>query len=53
MVYGDFKDLNRRKVADRYFVIKHSTLVKFQDMMDIKMEMVQWSIKNFKWNIQK
>ena len=44
MVYGDFKDLNVETVADKYYVIKHLILLNIQNMMDIKVDLLQWFI---------
>ena len=44
MAYGDFKDLNRKTVADKYYLIKHLILPKIQNMMDINVGLLQWSI---------
>ena len=42
MAYGDFKDLNRRTATDK--VIKCLILLKIQNMMDINVDLLQWSI---------
>ena len=39
MVYGDFKDLNRRTAADK--VLGDKALLKIQNMMDINMDLLQ------------
>ena len=44
MAYGDFKDLNGRTAAVKYYVIKHLMLLKIQNMIDINVDLVQWSI---------
>ena len=44
MAYGDFKDLNRRKFADKVLVIKHLILLKIQNVMDINVDLLQWFI---------
>ena len=44
MAYGDFRDLNRRTSADK--VLKHLILLKIQNMMDMSVDLLQWS-KNF------
>ena len=36
MAYGDFKDLPRRTFDDKVLRIKHLTLLKIQNMMDVK-----------------
>ena len=43
MAYGNFKDLLRRAASDIY-VINNLILLKFQNMMDIKEELLQWFI---------
>ena len=43
MPYGDFKDLNRRTAADKTFHI-----AKIQNMMDINVDWLQWSIYLYK-----
>ena len=44
MAYGDFKDLNRRTAANKVYVIKHLVLLKIRNMMDINVDLRQWSI---------
>ena len=44
MAYGDFKDLARRTAADKMLSVKHLILLKIQDKMDIKAELLQWFI---------
>ena len=44
MAHGDFKDLNRRKFADKVYVRKHLILLKIQNMMDINVHLLQWFI---------
>ena len=44
MVYGDFKDLNRKQLLIKYYVIKHLMFLEVQNMMDIKVGLLQWSI---------
>ena len=44
MAYGDFKDLTRKTVFDKYCVMKHLILLKIQNMMDIEGVLLQWSI---------
>ena len=44
MAYGDFKNLSRRKLLIKYYVIKHLILLKIQKMMDINVVLHQWSI---------
>ena len=45
MAYGDFKDLNRRTAAYKVLRdIKHLILLKTQNMMDINVDLLQWSI---------
>ena len=38
MAYGDFKDLNRRTAAVKYYMIKHLMLLKIQNMIDINVD---------------
>ena len=40
MAYEDFKDLPRRTAAGKDLVIKHLILLKFQNMMDSKVELL-------------
>ena len=40
MVYRDFKDLTSRKASDKYCMIKHLKLLKIQNMMDIKADLL-------------
>ena len=47
MAYGDFKDLNRKTFADKYYAINHLILLKIQNMMDIIVSLLQWFIKRF------
>ena len=44
IAYCDFKDLNIRAALDKICVTKHLVLLKIQNMMDIKVELLQWSI---------
>ena len=49
MTYVDFKDLPRRTASDK---IKHLILLKTRNVMDIKLDLLQWFItfliiKNF------
>ena len=43
MAYGDFKDLNRRTASNN--IIKHLMLLKIRNMMDINVDLLQWTIK--------
>ena len=45
MAYGDFKDLTRRIATEKYCMIKPLTLLKDQNIMDIKKFLLQWFIK--------
>ena len=47
MAYGDFKHLNRKTFADKYYAINHLILLKIQNMMDIIVSLLQWFIKRF------
>ena len=44
MAYREFKDLNRRQLLIKCYVIKHLILVKIKNMMDINVNLLQWSI---------
>ena len=44
MAYGDFKDLNRRTFADKVLRDKAFNILKIQNMMDINVDFLQWSI---------
>ena len=44
MVYGDFKDLNRRTFADKLLSDKALILLKIQNMMDVNGDLLQWFI---------
>ena len=47
MAYGDFKDLSRKTTFNKMLsdkVIKHSTLLKMRNMMDMKVDLLQWFI---------
>ena len=44
MAYGDFKDLPRRTIVDKAYMIKHLIVLKIQNMMDINVELLQWFI---------
>ena len=39
MAYGDYKDLNGRTAADKYYVKKHLILLKIQNMIDINVDL--------------
>ena len=41
---GDFEDLIKKTDSDRYCVIKHLIFPNIQNMMDINVELLQWSI---------
>ena len=51
MAYRDFKDFKLEQLLLKYCMIKHLILLKIQNMMDIKVDFLQWStnflIKNF------
>ena len=53
MTCGNFKELNRRTAADKYYVIKHLILLKIRNMIDVNVELSQWFInsliKKFRW----
>ena len=41
MASGYFKDLNRRQMLIKYYVIKHLILLKIQNLMDNNMDLFQ------------
>ena len=41
MPYVDFEDLPRRTVANEVYVIKHLTLLKIQNVMDISLDFLE------------
>ena len=43
MNYGDFKDLPRSATFDRVLHDDAINVTKIQNMMDTKMELIQWS----------
>ena len=55
MVYRDFKDLTRRTASDKILSDKAFTMLKIQNMMDIKGVLLRWLIiffqkkTNFWW----
>ena len=51
LVYGDFKDLNRRTAADKVSHYKAFNIAKIKNMMDINLDLLQWC--NEKINLQK
>ena len=44
MAYGDFKDLNSRTICDRVLRVRYLILLKIRNMMDINVDLLQWSI---------
>ena len=44
MAYGDFKDLTKAQLLIKCCVIKHVILLKIQNMIDINVDLFQWSI---------
>ena len=44
MVYGDFKYLTRRTASDKILRDKAFNIAKTGNMMDIKVDLLQWSI---------
>ena len=44
MAYGGFKNLPRRTIADKNYVIKHLVAQKVQNMVDINAGLLQWFI---------
>ena len=44
MVYGDFKDLNRRTAADKILGDNEFHIAKNQNMMEINVDLLQWFI---------
>ena len=43
MAYGDFKDLTRRTASDKILRDKAFNIAKIWNMMDIKVDLLQWS----------
>ena len=41
MAYGDYKDLNGRTAADKYYVKEHLILLNIQNMIDINMDLLR------------
>ena len=41
MAYGDYKDLNGRTAADKYYVKKHLILLNIQNMIDINVDLLR------------
>ena len=56
MAYGDFKDLNRRTIADKVLCDEIFNIDKNQNMMDINADLLQWFInlliKNVWWKVK-
>ena len=44
MAHEDSKDLKRRTLLIKYYVIKHLILLNIQNMMDINVGLLQWFI---------
>ena len=44
MANGEFKDLNRKTAADKVLRMKHLIFLKIPNMMDINVDLLQWSI---------
>ena len=44
MAYGDFKDLTKRTASNKILRDKAFNIVKIGNMMDIKVDLLQWSI---------
>ena len=44
IAYGDFKDLTRRTASNEFLSDKALILLKIQNMMDINVDLLQWSI---------
>ena len=51
MVYRDFKDLTRRTASDKILSDKAFTMLKIQNMMDIKGVLLRWLITFFQKNL--
>ena len=49
--YGDFKDLTRRAASDKILRDKDFILLKIRNMMDISVDLLQWSISLLIQNI--
>ena len=52
MACGNFKELNRRTAADKYYVIKHLILLKIRNMIDVNVDLSQWFINSLIKKIQ-
>ena len=52
MACGNFKELNRRAAADKYYVIKHLILLKIRNMIDVNVDLSQWFINSLIKKIQ-
>ena len=51
IAYGHFKGLTGRsekKLLKKYYMIKHLILLKIRNMMDIKVDLLQWSINSLR-----
>ena len=46
MAYGDFKDLNRKTAAGKVLCDKAFNIDKNPKLMDISVDLLQWSINN-------
>ena len=44
MAYGDFKYLTERTASNKTWVMKPLILLKIRNMMDINVELLQWSL---------
>ena len=44
MAYGDFKDLTKRTASNKILRDKAFNIAKIGNMMDIKVDLLQWSI---------
>ena len=51
MAYGDFKDLNRRTVLIKYYLIKYLILLKIQNTLHINVNFLQWFVNFFDENL--
>ena len=47
MAYGHFENLNRRTAADKVWHDKIFHIAEIQNMMDINVDLLQWSISLF------
>ena len=51
MNYGYFKDLPRSVTSDRVLQDDAFNVTKIQNMINVKVELIQWSAHFFGWNL--